>query len=129
MSWFLGASPVAAAGRELAALAERLGVKSLPDTSGWAPAMLAAVDQHAAAVRDILLLSSGSLGSVELAAYARGIQDVALEGPWRPSQCTKDAAWGADWVNLRLAAVCLLAVAGTVAVTAGGGEADPSLFF
>ncbi|MQA63621.1 MAG: hypothetical protein GEU86_19560 [Actinophytocola sp.] len=123
------ASPVVAAGRELAALTERLGLRSLPDTSGWAPTLLAAVDQHAAAVRDILLLSSGSLGSVELAAYARGIQDVALEGPWRPSHCTKDADWGADWVNLRLAAVCLLAVAGTVAMTVGGGEAGPSLFF
>lgn len=125
MSWF----SVAAAGRELASLGERLGMKSLPDTSGWAPALLAAVDQHAAAVRDILLLSSGSLGAVELAAYARGVQDVAMEGPWRPSRCTKDAVWGADWVNLRLAAVCLLTAAGTVAMTIGGGEADPSLFF
>lgn len=144
MSWLPNAWYESAARRELSLLAQRLGLTTpqvqegpRPAASapagwtpeGWAPALLATVDQHAAAVRDILLLSNGRLGPVELVGYARGIQDVAAEEGWSPTPHSADAGWAANWVNVRLAAVCLLAAAGTVAVAMSGGEADPSVFF
>lgn len=101
----------------------------LPATAGWAPALVATVDQHAAAVRDILMFSGDRVGTVELAGYARGIQDVAREAGWSPVPYAHGTRWASDWVNLRLAAVCLLAVAGTIAVAMAGGDADPSVFF
>lgn len=128
MSWLSNVWHESSARRELAALAERLGVAP-QSTPGWAPALVAAVDQHAAAVRDILLFSGGRLGPIELVGYARGVQDVAIESGWQPAPRSDDADWTTNWVNARLAAVCLLAAAGTVAVAVTGGEPDPSLFF
>ncbi|WP_255375944.1 DUF6401 family natural product biosynthesis protein [Saccharomonospora sp. CUA-673] len=87
-----------------------------------APGRLATVDQHAAAVRDILTLGgAGGVGTVQLAHYAKGVQDAAHEAGWTPPE-PHDAA--GDWVLLRLAAVCLLASA-AVAV---GSDLDPALF-
>lgn len=91
--------------RELTSLAEHLGLTAPSGLRGLAPWILAGVDQHAAAVRDILLFNGGRLGPVELAGYARGVQDVAREAGWRAAPCDQDAAWAADWVNLRLTAV------------------------
>src|SRR5699024_4340771 len=45
--------------------------------------LLSRIDQHAAAVRDILLISNGKMGVVELAGYAQGVQDAAAESGWR----------------------------------------------
>lgn len=129
MGWLRNAWYESAARRELSSLAERLGLAMLPATAGWAPALVATVDQHAAAVRDILMFSGDRVGTVELAGYARGIQDVAREAGWSPVPYAHGPQWASDWVNLRLAAVCLLAVAGTVAVAMAGGDADPSVFF
>ncbi|MFF5992722.1 DUF6401 family natural product biosynthesis protein [Prauserella flavalba] len=123
MGWLLNAWHESAAKRELSALADRLSRVGLA-VGGLAPGLLASVDQHAAAVRDILTLSGGRVGAVELAGYARGIQDAATESGWHPP--LRDG-WDADWVTLRLVAVCLLAAAGTVAVA--GGDVDPLLFF
>ena len=76
--------------------------------AGWAalaltPALVAEVDQHAAAVRDVLLLGvegAGTVGAVVLlAAYGRGLLDNALETDWTPS----------SWLGVRLMAVCQLA--------------------
>ncbi|MFI5778039.1 DUF6401 family natural product biosynthesis protein [Nocardia sp. NPDC051570] len=76
------------------------------------PAVSAALDQHAAAVRDILELgvenSAAVPGSVLLAGYARGL----LEHCGRESLCVPhdhDSWADADWLHLRLAGVCLLA--------------------
>lgn len=129
MSWLLGAWRESAARRELTALAERLGLAGLPATPGWGPALVARVDQHAAAVRDILQASTGRVGVVELASYARGVQEVAHESGWPSAPLRHDAAWSADWVDIRLAAVCLLAAAGTVTTALAGGDGDLSLLF
>lgn len=76
------------------------------------PGLGAVVDQHAAAVRDILDVgvenSSVVPVSVLLAGYARGLleelRDVREPAPQSPEQWLQ-----ADWVHLRLAAVCSLA--------------------
>ncbi|WP_203454335.1 DUF6401 family natural product biosynthesis protein [Jiangella aurantiaca] len=83
--------------------------------SQWAPGLLAEVDQHAAAVRDILILGDHGLGPVELADYARGVEDVARDRGWRPG--------GHDWVTLRLAGVCLLAMTDGVMASISDGDA------
>ncbi|MGW4248631.1 DUF6401 family natural product biosynthesis protein [Nocardia sp. NPDC004722] len=76
------------------------------------PGVCAEIDQHAAAVRDILDLgvenSSVVPTSVLLAGYARGIlddlRDADAEVPMSPLD------WqDADWLHLRLAGVCSLA--------------------
>jgi hypothetical protein len=83
-------------------LSDRIGV------TRWAalavtPALAAEVDQHAAAVRDILLLGvegAGTVGAVVLlAAYGRGLLDHALESEWTHT----------SWLGVRLMAICQLA--------------------
>ncbi|GGK85291.1 DUF6401 family natural product biosynthesis protein [Mangrovihabitans endophyticus] len=70
--------------------------------------LLAAVDQHAAAVRDSLEGDLEPLNPVILAAYAEGIRDAAHKHGWRPP--TGEIDWRhADWVIHRLLAVCVLA--------------------
>jgi len=72
------------------------------------PGLLAEVDQHAAAVRDSLHGDLRPLSAVTLAGYAHGIQEAAVEYGWAPPQGAPD--WtAADWVLLRLLAVCHLA--------------------
>ncbi|WP_378733851.1 DUF6401 family natural product biosynthesis protein [Nocardia brasiliensis] len=81
------------------------------------PALSAALDQHAAAVRDILELGVEGAArvpvSVLLAGYARGLLDhvreVAAEHGATTSTTPGDlGSWAdADWVQLRLASVCL----------------------
>ncbi|RDI66895.1 DUF6401 family natural product biosynthesis protein [Nocardia pseudobrasiliensis] len=73
------------------------------------PAVSAALDQHAAAVRDILEQgvenSAAVPGSVLLAGYARGlIEHSGREALRAPRDWSH-----ADWLQLRLAGVCLLA--------------------
>ncbi|GLY47408.1 DUF6401 family natural product biosynthesis protein [Lentzea sp. NBRC 102530] len=83
-------------------MSARIGV------AGWAapaltPALAAEVDQHAAAVRDILLIGvegAGAVGAVVLlASYGRGLLDHVLDADWTPT----------SWVGLRLRAICELA--------------------
>ncbi|MEU7140342.1 DUF6401 family natural product biosynthesis protein [Nocardia sp. NPDC046473] len=79
------------------------------------PALSAALDQHAAAVRDILELGVESAArvpmSVLLAGYARGLLDQVREaaGHGMTGAAPSDlGSWAnADWVQLRLASVCL----------------------
>ncbi|MFC4125665.1 DUF6401 family natural product biosynthesis protein [Nocardia rhizosphaerae] len=74
------------------------------------PALSAELDQHAAAVRDILEFgvaeSGGVVLSVLLAAYARGLLDqAAVDMPG--SAAVAPLSWhDAGWLDLRLAAVC-----------------------
>lgn len=86
--------------RWIAEVSDRIGV------AGWAalavtPALAAEVDQHGAAVRDILLFGvegSGAVAAVVLlAAYGRGLLDHHPE--WTP----------ASWLGVRLMAICELA--------------------
>lgn len=99
MTW-LTALQEASARRELAALRDRLG-QILPSTE---PAIQAAIDQHAAAVRDILGLTAGKTGPVELAAYARGVRDAAADHGWTATPNSGSA----DWVTIRLLAAVSL---------------------
>jgi len=72
------------------------------------PALLAAIDQHAASVRDSLSADTRPLTAVILAAYAEGVRDAAVKHGWSPPvgeiDWTRD-----DWVLRRLLAVCALA--------------------
>lgn len=75
------------------------------------PGLMAVIDQHSAAVRDIVTLGvegSGAVaGAVLLAGYAKGLLDQARELGWRfilPADWTT-----ADWFTSRLLAVCALA--------------------
>lgn len=71
------------------------------------PALLAAVDQHAAAVRDSLGAELRGLTAAALAGYAQGVRDAAHEHGWRTPVGPVD--WSRpDWVLTRLLAVCAL---------------------
>ena len=69
-----------------------------------APGLAAVVDQHAAAVRDILLMgvegAAVTSGVVLLAAYARGLLDEVGSRPLAPEH--------REWITARLLAVCAL---------------------
>lgn len=74
------------------------------------PGLSAELDQHAAAVRDILAFGVGeSTGiplTVLLAGYARGLLDQVAEYAGG-LLAVAPACWAeADWLQLRLAAVC-----------------------
>ncbi|RKT53531.1 hypothetical protein C8E97_2098 [Saccharothrix australiensis] len=70
--------------------------------------VLAAVDQHSAAVRDILAYGAPTAAAVVLlAGYAKGVLDEAAAHGWSLPPVVE---WPrADWTTLRLAAVCALA--------------------
>ncbi len=79
-----------------------------------APALAAVVDQHAAAVRDILTagVESGAAvaGVVLLAGYAQGVQDHLRERGLALPIPKDRADWlTASWYHVRLVAVCALA--------------------
>lgn len=104
MSLMSGAWHESYARRDLKSLADRLDAAGLiPGALG--PGGTACVDQHAAAIRDILTFSGGRTSTVELAAYAQGVLDQAAESGWTP----ESGAAPSDWVSLRLMAVCSLA--------------------
>ncbi|MDG4801680.1 DUF6401 family natural product biosynthesis protein [Micromonospora sp. WMMD980] len=72
------------------------------------PGLLAAVDQHAAGIRDSLHGDRRPLTVAALAGYAEGLRDAASEHGWTPPAGPVDWA-AADWLLTRLLAVCLLA--------------------
>lgn len=79
-----------------------------------APGLAAVVDQHAAAVRDILTVGveSGAAvaGIVLLAGYAQGVQDHVRERGLQLAVPADTAGWlEASWYHVRLLAVCALA--------------------
>ena len=83
-------------------LDEKIGARGMATV----PGLTAAVDQHAAAVRDILVVGvegSTGVGPVLLAGYARGLLDHAKEQDWPVG------VGMLDWLNTRLLAVCELA--------------------
>jgi hypothetical protein len=78
------------------------------------PAVLAQVDQHAAAVRDALAAAGRRPDAAGLAAYAKSIAFAArragnpLPSPGGSPICTP--GWmAADWHHMRLVAVCAIA--------------------
>jgi hypothetical protein len=95
-------------------LAERLGAAGRA-AELVVPGVAAEIDQHAAAVRDILahgVSGSGVTGVVLLAGYADGVLDAATAAGW---SLPEQVDWTrADWTTLRLAAVVQLATKGAV---------------
>lgn len=90
----------------LAALTVSIGTEGLA-VAARRPALLAEVDQHAAAVRDSLG-AERRLTVAALAGYADGVRAAATEHGWTPPSGPVD--WSApDWVLVRLLAVCALA--------------------
>ncbi|MEU5526450.1 DUF6401 family natural product biosynthesis protein [Micromonospora chersina] len=98
-----------------AAVAARSSLTTLTAVVGTAglaaaaanPGLLAAVDQHAAAVRDSLHGDRRPLTVAALAGYAEGMRDTAREHGWQPP--VEPIDWSEpDWVLTRLLAVCLL---------------------
>ncbi len=101
--------------RWLAQLMEQVGAVGLAAAAA-VPALSAMVDQHAAGVRDILLLgvegSATAADAVLLAGYARGLLDEAGTDAGRLAAAVGDPSgpgWAdADWLTLRVVAVCAM---------------------
>ena len=103
----------ASARATLADLGAQFGTAGLV-AAATLPGLAAAVDQHAAAVRDILAFgveqSAVVAGAVLLAGYARGVADCARQQGWQATAPRSLTEWArADWVSLRLLSVCALA--------------------
>jgi hypothetical protein len=98
--------------RWLNRLHEDLGTAGLAAAAAL-PGLSAMLDQHAAAVRDATTIglesSAAVAGLVLLASYGRGVLHHAREHGWRPPPADSSAWHTADWISLRLAAVCALA--------------------
>ena len=99
--------------RALDRLNEQLGTAGLV-AAATVPGLAAALDQHEAAVRDILTIGveSGTAvaGVVLLAGYARGIQDHLRERGLALTTPADAADWStASWFHMRLLAVCSMA--------------------
>ncbi len=73
------------------------------------PGLLAAVDQHAAQVRDSLADRRGRLHPITLAAYADGVADAATERGWSMDELSEPDWSAASWPSVRLLALCVLA--------------------
>jgi Family of unknown function (DUF6401) len=97
--------------RWLAGLMDQVGDAGLAAASA-VPALLAAVDQHAAGVRDILLLgvegSAAAAAAVLLAGYAKGLLDQAGTDAVRLRAAVGERWQSADWLTVRVLAVCAL---------------------
>ena len=102
----------AAAGQALDDLMAWVGVDGLV-AALRSPALLAAVDQHAAAVRDALVNRWGGIHPTGLAGYARSVTAAAhRSGRPLPSRAepVDEPDWSrAGWHLLRLVAVCAVA--------------------
>jgi hypothetical protein len=99
--------------RVLDKLNDQLGAAGLVAAAA-APALAAVIDQHAAAVRDILTAGVDKdvavTGVVLLAGYAQGVQDHVRERGWTLTVPTDTAGWlTVSWYHVRLLAVCALA--------------------
>ncbi|MFC0526963.1 DUF6401 family natural product biosynthesis protein [Phytohabitans kaempferiae] len=81
------------------------------EAAGRNPGLLAAVDQHAAAIRDSLHGDLRPITPVHLAGYAEGVRDAAAEHGWTLPVGPIDWSATTDWVLLRLLAICHLAYA------------------
>jgi hypothetical protein len=92
----------------LAGWVERVGRTGMTAARAM-PGLLAAVDQHAAAVRDALADREGGVARCSLAAYADGVADTALQHGWDGALPSRSGWSRAPWPVLRLLAVCQLA--------------------
>jgi hypothetical protein len=90
-------------------LMARVGVDGLV-AALRSPGLLAAVDQHAAAVREALIARGGGIDATGLAGYARSVLAAAHRMSRPVPARTDDLDWSrAGWHLLRLVAVCAVA--------------------
>jgi hypothetical protein len=98
--------------RWLSTLHDEVGAAGLAAAAAI-PGLAAAVDQHAAAVRDSTTLglesSAAVAGVVLLASYARGVVEHGRKQGWQPAARDGHGWATADWITVRLVAVCALA--------------------
>lgn len=73
------------------------------------PGLLAAVDQHVAAIRESLAGAGRAVDAVSLARYTRSVLSVAARDDRRLADVAALDWHEADWYLLRLVAVCALA--------------------
>ncbi|TML23097.1 MAG: hypothetical protein E6G35_14485 [Actinobacteria bacterium] len=99
---------LAAARAALADLADRVGTPGLA-AAATLPGLLAAVDQHAATLRDLLGEDDRGPSPIGLAGYADGLRDMAGDLGWRLPQPEQVDWTRAPWLLVRLVAVCQLA--------------------
>lgn len=117
--------------RALTRLHEQVGEAGLM-AAALVPGLIAVIDQHAAAIRDILAVGveSGAsvAGEVLLAGYAQGVQDHLRERGEPLRVPTDVTTWpDADWFAMRLVAVCALARDLRPGHPVGAGDEMPSL--
>jgi hypothetical protein len=102
---------LAAARATLADLVHRLGGPGLAAAASL-PGLHAAIDQHAAALRDLLTDGRRAPGAIGLAGYLQGVRDAAATLGWEPPD-PHTVDWPhAHWLLVRQLAVCQLAQAG-----------------
>jgi hypothetical protein len=102
--------PLAAARVTLADLAARIGTAGLA-AAATRPGLAAAVDQHAAALWDLLGDDDQTPTEIGLAGYADGLRDMASGLGWHLPQ-PRSVDWDtAPWLVVRLVAVCQVAAA------------------
>lgn len=90
---------------DLAALLGRGGLAVAAAT----PGLLAAIDQHAAAIRDTIGDGWRVPGAAALAGYAQGLRDRGAAHLWEVPSADQVHWPTAEWPVLRLVAVCALA--------------------
>ncbi|RJL32002.1 DUF6401 family natural product biosynthesis protein [Bailinhaonella thermotolerans] len=101
-------------------LALSIGEAGLSHVSTW-PGLLAAVDQHAAEVRDALLGCGEVIGSDAISDYTRGFVQASIERGWWPpveDAHEMDRGAGHDWETTRLIALTWLSRHSSPGVTA-----------
>jgi Family of unknown function (DUF6401) len=103
-----GAARVSASRELLRELTTALGSTGL-GVAARLPGLMAAIDQHAAAVRDSVGDGRTAPGPVALAGYAEGLIHAAREAGWRLPVVSGIDWIRADWRVLRLVAICALA--------------------
>jgi hypothetical protein len=103
------APATAAAETVLDDIMAKVGVDGLTAAMGL-PGLMAAIDQHAAAIRDSLTEIGLGIVAVPLAGYASSVAAAAVRmGRELPDPANVD--WSrATWFQLRLLAVCTLAI-------------------
>lgn len=99
---------LAAARAALADLADRIGTPGLAAAADL-PGLRAELDQHVAALRDLLGEPGRGPSPISLASYADGLRDMAGDLGWQlPGPDRVD--WSrAPWLLVRLVAVCQIA--------------------
>ncbi len=113
MSGFVAVFAEFSARRVLTRLHNQIGIAGLAAAAAI-PGLAAVIDQHSAAVRDILEFgvegSATVAGVVLLAGYARGVLDQARESGRLPRVPAELTGWAeTDWLTARLLGVCALA--------------------